>query len=96
MTQTPTPQTAELIALAETLAAADEHNGSWAWHAPEDSDQAGAYIDCSSPSRFRDSFALEVGDNDGEAIQLELSYAELVEVHRQLTVQLMIARLRDR
>ncbi len=83
----------ELRDLAETLMATSRCPGSWAWQAGEDYDQPDAYIDCSHAGDG--TYCLEVGDGT-EAAQIRgLSTEDLAEIHKQLTVQLMVARMQD-
>jgi hypothetical protein len=80
----------EIKDLLVTLNATDENAGSWAWYGDEDNDQAGAYLDC---SRSQDGYCLELGDG-GDAVQVDVSLSDLREIHKLLTVQLMLARQR--
>ena len=83
----------ELRDLAETLTATSRCPGSWAWQAGEDHDQPDAYIDCSHAGDG--TYCLEVGDGNEAAQVRGLSAEDLAEIHKQLTVQLMVARMQD-
>lgn len=76
---------ADLTALADSLIDTDRNASSWAWHRDDIGDE---YIDCSADRNGR--WTLEVGDGE-EVAQLTLDLDELREVHRKLTLQLIVA-----
>lgn len=83
--------TNELRDLAATLSAGPRAD-SWAWQAGEDYPEPDGYLDCSSIGDGR--YQLEVSDGHDTA-QLTLSVHDLADIHKQLTVQLMVAQMRD-
>lgn len=68
--------------LIATLAGTAGHG----WYADGDGD--GRYVDWSH-RRVGGGYVLEVGDANGEAVQLEMTAADLAELHRQLTLTLL-------
>lgn len=69
----------------EQLIASLTETAEHGWYATEQGDDR--YADWST--REGDGVTLEVGDGRGTAVQMDLSRAELVALHRQLTLTLL-------